>query len=331
MSLFQSEVRRVETLDLDAFPLGTTTRCALGVVHDGAGDMIRVPVLVARGSVPGPVLGITAAVHGNEVNGIPVIQKLFGGLDSSTLRGTVIGCPIMNMPAYLSNTREMNYEFDINRLMPGRPDGNAGEVYAHRLCSRLLHCFEYLIDLHTASFGRTNSLYVRADLGDETTRSMARLQQPEIIVHNEPRDGTFRGAADELGIPAITVEVGNPQRFEPARIRDSLLGVKNVLAQLGMIDHEIAVVGEEPVVCERSHWLFAEHGGLLEVFPGLTDRLCKGDRIARVSNVFGDILAEYVAPADGIVVGRATNPVCQTGARMLHLGVPQASSRPGMR
>jgi uncharacterized protein len=319
---FQAEVRRITTIDLEAFEPGTIERCALALVHDGAGDVVRIPVLVARGASDGPVMGVTAAVHGNEVNGIPVIQRLFRDLDARQLAGTLIGCPIVNMPAYLANEREMD-GFDINRLMPGRADGNAGEVYAHRFVTRLLRHFDYLIDLHTASVGRANSLYVRADLENATTRRMARLQQPEIIVHNEARDGTLRGAAADLNIAAITVELGNPLRFQPSVIVDSLVGVKNVLSHFGMIEHPITEVGDDPIECQGSYWLYAKHGGLLEVVPQLLDRLTEGSPVARVSNVFGDLLAEYPCPEDGIVVGRATNPVCQTGARVIHLGIPR--------
>jgi uncharacterized protein len=148
-----------------------------------------------------------------------------------------------------------------------------------------------------------------------------RLQQPEIIVHNEARDGTLRGAADDLDIPAITVELGNPQRFQHDVIADSLIGVKNVLSHFGMIEHPITEVGAEPIECRRSYWIYAAHGGLLEVEAKLLQRLEKGETLARVTNAFGDVVAEYEAPEDSVVVARATNPVCQTGARVVHLGI----------
>lgn len=317
---YGSEVLAVSKLDLEKVERGSFQRCVLPIVHDGAGDPIRIPIMIAKGAEPGPVMGISAAVHGNEINGIPVIQKLFRDLDPAALVGTVVGVPIVNMPAFLANEREME-GFDINRLFPGKRGGNIGEVYAARFVQRVLRHFDYLIDLHTASFGRANSLYVRADLGDPVTKRMARLQQPEIIVHNEPRDGTLRGAADDLGIPAITVEVGNPLRFEMDKIHDSLLGVKNVLADLKMIDYEVQTIGEEPIECSRSYWIHAEHGGLLDVFPRLVDTVTAGQRIARVRNVFGDLMAEYEAPDDAVVVGKAINPICQTGARVVHLGI----------
>lgn len=306
-------------LELDAVPPGAHRRLAIELIHDGAGHALHIPVMVARGVDPGPVFGVTAVVHGNEVNGIRVIQELFRSLDPKRLRGTVVGVPIVNMPAYLANSRTF-YGFDLNRVMPGRPDGNSAQVYAHRFLDRIVSRFEYLVDLHTASFGRVNSLYVRANLEQRDTAKLAALQHPEIVVHNEARDGTLREAAADRDIVAITVEVGNPLRFQSRLIRESLAGIRNVLSTLAMIPDDPDPPGEPPIFCTDSRWLYAEHGGLLEVFPELTDEVEEGELVARISNVFGDLVAEYRSPAAGIIVGRSTNPICQTGARIAHVG-----------
>jgi predicted deacylase len=321
--LFQSreDCRVVERLVLDQFVPGTHARVAVELIHDGAGHALSLPVMVARGTEDGPVFGVTAVVHGNEVNGIRVIQHLFRSLDPTQLRGTVVGVPIVNLPAYLANSRTF-YGFDLNRVMPGRPDGNAAQIYAYRFLDRIVASFEYLVDLHTASFGRINSLYVRANLDQRDTAKLAALQHPEIVVHNEARDGTLREAAADRGIVAITVEVGNPLRFQRRLIRDSLAGIKNVLSTLEMIPDEVDPPGDPPVFCTGSRWIYAQHGGLLEVFPDVTDEVEEGELIARVSNVFGDLVAEYRSPVNGVIIGRSTNPICQTGARVAHVGVP---------
>lgn len=311
----------VDRLDLDTFTPGSHARVAVELVHDGAGRSLQLPVLVARGADPGPVFGVTAAVHGNEINGVRVIQELFASLEPRSLRGTVVAVPIVSLPAYLAHARTFD-TFDLNRMMPGRPDGNAAEVYAHRFLERIVDGFEYLIDLHTASFGRVNSLYVRANLDQPQTAKLAALQHPEIVVHNEARDGTLREAAGDRNIVAITVEVGNPLRFQPRLIRESVAGIKNVLATLDMIPDGVEPPGDVPVFCTGSRWIYAAHGGLLEVFPDVTDEVAEGETLARVSNVFGDVIAEYVSPMDGIVVGRSVNPICQTGARVVHIGRP---------
>ncbi|MCA9693025.1 MAG: succinylglutamate desuccinylase/aspartoacylase family protein [Nannocystaceae bacterium] len=315
-------VVQADALDLDHLELGSLHRFRVRLVRDGLGDYLAIPVIVAQGREPGPVLGVTAAVHGNELNGIPVIQRLMAGLDVDSLCGTVVAVPIVNLPGYQENRRELVPHMDLNRLFPGRPDGNVGQIYAHRFVERVIRPLHYLIDMHTASFGRVNSLYVRADMRDPATAEMARLQSPQIIVHNEGGDGTLRSAAADLGIPAITVEVGDPQRFQLGLIRSSLIGVRNVLCHFGMIPQPGDSPALEPVFCRRSYWMYTDRGGVLEVFPRVADQVRKGELVARVTNIFGDVVREYTAPESGIVIGKSTNPVNQAGSRILHLGIP---------
>lgn len=312
----------VDRLDLDELPRASFARLWVHLVETGTGEPLRVPVMVARGHAPGPVVGITAAMHGNELNGVPIIHRLFREIDVDTLVGDVVAVPIVNMPGFDRHQREFSDKADLNRVMPGRADGNGAEVYAHRLVDRVIAKVEYLIDLHTASFGRINSLYVRVDMTNEVTRELALLQHPQIIVHNQGADGTLRAAAMARGIRAITVEVGDPQRFQAGLVQVSLVGLRNVLAHLAMLPVQQPQFHEPPVVCGRSYWLYTDVGGLLEVFPPVSTQVRKDQVVARVTSAFGDLIREYVAPEDGIVVGKSTNPVNQTGDRILHLGIP---------
>jgi hypothetical protein len=204
--------------------------------------------------------------------------------------------------------------------MPGNPQGNTAEVYASRLLERIVSRFDMLLDLHTASFGRVNSLYVRADMTDPRTAKMAYLQRPQIIVHKPASDGTLRGAAMALGIPAITVEIGNPQRWQHGLTASTLEGVVDVLAWSGHLDGGRADAGDPPVVCRSSRWMYTDRGGLLRVYPGLAAAVTAGERVATVANAFGDPIREYDSPSPGVVVGKSTNPVGQTGSRIIHIG-----------
>jgi predicted deacylase len=317
------DIPLIDELDVTAVPPGEIRRYRLRLGSDPLGRAIWSPVLVARGAEPGPTFGITAAVHGNEVNGIRVIQQLFRDIDPASLRGALVGVPVVNTLAFLELSRTFGADgFDLNRVMPGRANGNAGQVYAHRVLHRLIAKLDYLVDLHTASFGRVNSLYVRADLSHGPSRELAMQQSPEIIVHNEARDGTLRDAAMEIGVVAITVEVGDPLRFQRKLIRSSLVGLENVLDDVGMLDNEDAPREHDPVICIRSYWVYAAHSGVLEVIPGTGDHVAKGEIYARIRNVFGDEMAVYRAEEDAVVVGKSTNPICSTGARVIHLGIP---------
>jgi predicted deacylase len=314
------EPRVVEHVDLDELPRCRIARLLVELAHDALGNPVRVPVLVARGERPGPTFGLTASVHGNELNGIPVIHQLFDRLDVRALRGNVVAVVAVNVPGVVNMQRELLEGIDLNDIMPGRPEGNVAQVYAHRFLEQIVRGFDYLIDLHTASFGRANALYVRAEMTNPTTAQMAYLQRPQIILHNPPSDGTLRGAADDMGIPAITVEIGSPQQFQPTYIKRALVGLRAVLSEVGMMPHRKVKLGKKPVLCSSSQWLYTDHGGLLEVFPHVTATVAAGEVVARLGNAFGDVVREYRAPHDGIVIGKSTNPACPTGGRILHLG-----------
>ncbi|MGE0785727.1 MAG: succinylglutamate desuccinylase/aspartoacylase family protein [Sandaracinaceae bacterium] len=310
----------VDALELDRIPGGQPVRLWLELVHDGFGAPLAVPVIVIRGERPGPVFGITAGVHGNELNGVPVIHRLVQRINAEKLRGTIIAAAPINVPGFHRHQRRFPDQRDLNSTFPGRANGNLASVYANRVIDRLVKQFNFLVDLHTASFGRQNSLYVRADLHHETTAEMAHLARPEIILHNPPSDSTLRGAAAELGIPAITIEIGDPQVFQPAYIKPTLTGIRSMLSFAEMLPKRAVAPGRPAVLCSSSRWLYTDHGGLLEVFPAVAEAVAEGDLLARQRDIFGDVVREYHAPASGIVIGRSTNPVAQTGSRIVHLG-----------
>jgi predicted deacylase len=310
----------VDALELEPLARGEIHKRWVRMAQDAAGRDINVPVVVARGRRQGPVVGITAAVHGNELNGIPIIHRLMDNVDATDLKGTIVTVPVVNIPGYLREQRDFPDGKDLNRIMPGKANGNTSQSYANRFVERIVHHFDILLDLHTASFGRANSLYVRADMTRTRTAKLARLIDPQIIVHTPAGDGTLRGYAEDRGIPAITVEVGDPHRFQRGLIRSSRLGIQAVLDELGMYDHDEAAITQDAIECSHSYWIYSDVGGVLRVEPEVATQVSKGERLAVVTNLFGEKIAEYRAPEDGVVIGKSTNPVAPSGARVLHLG-----------
>jgi len=320
--------RAIDRLALDELEPGLH-RLALTLIDDATSTPVRIPLLVIRGAEPGPVVGLTAAVHGNELNGIPTIHRLFKRLPPDQVRGTVVGATIVNVPGYLRYDRLFPDERDLNRIFPGKPNGNESDVYAHRLVERLIAPLDVLLDLHTASFGRVNSYYVRADMRDPKTATMARTLGAEIIVHNEGADGTLRACADELGIAALTVEIGDPQVIDRGKVKESRVGLRDVLEELDVVDPDGERAHRTAVECDRSRWLYTDTGGILEVLPKLADEVEAGAPIAHLLDPWGQRIRTYRAPEAGVVVGRSTNPVAPTGARILHLGHVASGGRIG--
>jgi uncharacterized protein len=311
----------VDDLDLASLEPGYRWHLRWKVAEDGIGRARRIPIIVLRGKRPGPRFCVTAALHGNELNGIPVIHRALDAVAISRLRGTIIALPALNVPGMLRTMREFEDGTDLNHIMPGALNSTGAHHWAYRIADLVTSNADRLIDLHTASSGRINSLYVRADLEDEHTARMAMLQRPSIILHNPPSDRTLRGAAAEQGIPAITVEVGDPNRFQARHIRPTIGGLRAVMADLGMVGAKQRVPCPPPVICRSSAWLYTDRGGLLDGLPDINEIVEEGQVIGRQVDAYGDVVREYHAPHRGIVIGRSVNPVAPTGARLLHLGV----------
>lgn len=317
-----SEPQHTRWLEVDDFAPGTKNHAWVHVINNGLGEAIRVPIIVARGAKDGPVFGLTAALHGNELNGIPVIQQLFAELDPNELSGTVVGVLVANVPAFIEERREFTDGVDLNHIAPGKPQGDCSQLYVHRLIDRIVSRLDFLIDLHTASFGRINSYYIRADMSCSANARMARILHPDIILDHPPNGYTLRGHASQNGIRSITLELKDPHRFQFGVIDECVVGIKNILIDIGLMPGVIQPYDDEEStwVCDGSYWLYTDEGGILTVLPRLGDQIQEGDDIAVVRTVFGEVSKVIRAPESGIVIGKSVNPVNQSGSRILHLG-----------
>lgn len=298
---------------------------------DTYGQPVHVPVIVIRGHKEGPALGLIAAIHGNELNGINIIHKCLEQVDPGALKGTLIAVPGINAISITQDRRHFIDEEDLNRNFPGKATGNRSQQYTYRIMEGIVPYMDYVIDMHTASFGRVNSFYVRADMADDTLAAMAELQGADIILHSEkPSAGeasaseTLRGAAAQQGKYAITVEYGDPQVYQPDMINRGIEGIVRTMEWLGMkAGGNKGRRYKKAVHCKNSYWIYMKEGGFLEVTVEVGEKVKKGQKIALVRDGFGTIQEAYVAPEAGIVIGKSTNPANMSGGRIIHLGIVQ--------
>ena len=322
-----------EELRISSFEKGEVHRVNIQLSDNALGVPWKLPLIIIRGIEKGPTLGITAALHGDELNGISTIFKLIEEVDPKKLKGTLVLVPISNVPGYLMNQRCFSDNVDLNRMMPGKPEGSTSDLYAHYFSSKIISKFNYLLDLHTASHGRVNSLYLRADIDSDETRTLAYLQNPQIIVKKFDVSGTLRAWANKNGIPAITIEIGDSNAFQHSLINKTLEGILNTLKYLEMQEGKVKDMVTKATVCEHSYWIYSKKGGIVDVMPKLADKVRAGDVIAKVYDVFGQVKELIKADRSGIVIGKNVRPNCDAGTRILHLGVniiePDTEDIPG--
>ncbi|KAK9769264.1 putative Peptidase M14 carboxypeptidase A domain-containing protein [Seiridium cardinale] len=289
----------IATLNIDTLPKDTVLNLSLRLTHNALSE-ISVPILAYRSPKPGPTIGVVCAIHGNEINGIPVIQKLFQEIreGKKILQcGSIIGVLVLNIPGFLESERGQDGQ-DLNRLMPGKASGTAPQQYAFRVFHEIVMKFDYLVDLHTASRGRKNSLYVRADMNQPTIKQMACALQPQIIVHNSSPTGSVRGCAQSKGIHAVTIEIGDCSVFQSDLIDATFEGLCAAFSSIGVMSGEYETVSRSTHQCERSYWIFSRQAGILRVYRGLAEKLERGSIIAEIQSIFGEVLETIYAPND---------------------------------
>jgi predicted deacylase len=283
-------------------------------------DPLYVPMTVVRGERPGPTVALTAAVHGDELNGVAVIRDLLndGDLTPERIAGTVVAIPVVNVPGFIRQSRLLPDRRDLNRSFPGSDGGSLTARLAHLLYTEVVQPADYLLDLHTAGGERSNHPQVRVDLGHAPSYALAKLFGCPLTIHGRGPAGSLRRAAAEAGVPAITYEAGAPRVFERRHIDDGLTGCRNVLLALGVIPGE----PQEPPVrltVKKTSWLRAQAGGMIDLQVGLGEPVTRGQTISINTNPFGRERSQLVAPWAGVVLGLSRLPLVHPGDAVCHL------------
>jgi uncharacterized protein len=314
-------------------PPGESAEIRLEVSELYTADPLYVPVTVVRGLRPGPTLFLTAAVHGDELNGVAMIRGLLLDHDLSGMAGSLIAVPVVNVPGFLTQSRTLPDGRDLNRSFPGSADGSFTARLAHRAFQDVLQRSDYGIDLHTAGGDRANYPHVRADLDDPGAARLAAAFGAPVVIHGKGPKGSLRRVATEAGVPTVVYEAGSARVFERRFIDAGLAGVLNVLRGLGMLPDgsgaapgsaagSAGAAGETPsfqLRVDRSTWLRAGAGGILDLRVSLGDAVKKGQVISVNTNPFGRERSQLVSPAGGIVIGLTRSPLVHPGDPICHL------------
>ena len=287
-----------------------------------ADNSASVPVLVVNGVNPGPTLCLTAAVHGDELNGIEIVRRTVHEVDAEKLSGAVIGVPIVNFQGFRRASRYLPDRRDLNRYFPGRAKGSYASRVAHSFFNRVItHC-DYLIDIHTGSLSRTNLPQIRANLLDPEIASLAEKMGPIVVLQSQGAIGTLRRAATEAGIPAVTIEAGAPNNLQKDAVETGVKSISSALSSLELSPSSKPFWkrSAEPVFYQ-STWIRAKVGGILFSKIELGDSVKKDTVLGLISDPITNESSEIIAPFDGRVIGMALNQVMYPGYAAYHIGL----------
>jgi predicted deacylase len=281
---------------------------------------VSLAVHVVHGNEPGPTLFVSAAVHGDEINGVEVIRRLLRVEELSRLKGTLLCIPVVNAYGFIARSRYLPDARDLNRSFPGNPTGPLASRLAYILMQEVVSRSNLGIDLHTAAANRTNLPQIRSAFKTSVERDIAEAFGAPIMLTAPERDGSLREAARKLGIPVVVYEGGEGLRFDEFAIRVGVRGILGVMQRTGMIDLPQDQGGHErPIHATSSSWLRAPEGGVLLAYKTTGDTIEPGEVIGAVANPYEDVETEIRAPKRGMIIGRTRLPVVNLGDALFHI------------
>ncbi|QAU11910.1 succinylglutamate desuccinylase/aspartoacylase family protein [Halorubrum sp. BOL3-1] len=301
---------------------GETEEFRYPVSETYLGDPVRIPVTIINGSRPGPTVFLSAAIHGDELNGIEVVREVSQEWDHSDVCGTLVCLPVLNVQGFVTQERYLPiYERDLNRAFPGKQDSTGSNRIAYRIYRNFIEPCDLGLDFHTSTRGRTNMFHVRADMDDEGAARLARAFGTNLIMAGEGSSGMLRREATDGGVPTVTLEMGEAHRFERELIDHALKGVRSVFAEYGIYQQEtVRWPGWRTVIDDWSEktWLRADSGGIVEMYYEQGELVHEDEVICRIANPFKSDATVVEAPFTGILVGVLENPVVYPGNPLCH-------------
>ncbi len=307
-------------IDGHEIPAGTRRTLELPMGNLITHTELHMPVHVIHGRRDGPRLFISAAIHGDELNGIEIIRRLLTTPQVRHLNGTLVAVPMVNIHGVIQHSRYLPDRRDLNRVFPGSPNGSLAGRLAHLFIEKIVRHCTHGIDLHTGAIHRSNLPQVRANLDDPATEALARVFGTPVMINAALRDGSLREVAAELGITMLLYEAGEGLRFDELSIRAGVRGILQVMRELGMLPrssrprHRV-----EPFVARSSSWTRAPESGIMRTRKALGALVKKDEPLALIADPFGENETPVLAHQDGIVIGRTNLPLVNAGDALFHI------------
>ncbi|MFT4046633.1 MAG: succinylglutamate desuccinylase/aspartoacylase family protein [Solimonas sp.] len=281
---------------------------------------VALPVRVLRGREPGPTLFVSAALHGDEINGVEIIRRLLLQRAMKHLRGTLLAVPVVNTLAFVHQSRYLPDRRDLNRSFPGSDKGSLAARLAHLFLKEIVGRAQYGVDLHTGAIHRPNLPHIRGDLDNPETVRLAKAFGVPLVLNSPTTPGTLRQYTTAHGIPVLLYEAGEALRFDELAIRTGVRGLLNVLAALGMLpDGARPAPLAEPVIARSSSWVRAPASGVLRSQVALGEEVRKGQLLGIVGDPIGSSEVPVLASAHGVIIGSVALPLTYEGEALFHL------------
>lgn len=289
---------------------------------------VDVPIIIERSKKPGPVMLITAGIHGDEINGVEVVRQIIVKEINKPARGTIICIPIINVFGFLNMTREFPDGRDLNRVFPGAKNGSLASRFAYQFVHKILPVADFCMDFHTGGASRFNAPQIRIKKGEEMAMHYARIFNASFTIISKTITKSYRETCAKQGKPVLLFEGGKSKDSNKDVARQGVEGIMRILAHFEMLKpkFEVPEPKGETICIENSTWMRAKYSGLLHVKIPCGKHVERGEYIATITDPYGKLRHKVKAPNEGYIINVNESPIVYQGDAIFHISIARDSN-----
>ncbi len=286
---------------------------------------VEVPVIIERSKIPGPVVLLTAGIHGDEINGVEIVRQIISKGINKPAKGTIICIPVVNIFGFLNLAREFPDGRDLNRVFPGTKHGSLASRFAYQFVEKVLPLANFCLDFHTGGASRFNVAQIRMKKGDEESIKYAKIFNAPFTIHSKTITKSFRETCSKLGVPVLLFEGGKSLNNNKEIAKTGVEGAMRILSYFEMLDSKFEYPDPvtQTLIIENSFWIRAKYSGLLHVKIPCGKHVEKGEYLAAITDPYGKFTHKIKAANEGYIININEAPIVYQGDAVFHISLPQ--------
>ena len=293
---------------------------------------LHIPIIVERSKKEGPVVLLTAGLHGDEINGTEIVRELIVKKINKPKRGTIICIPVINIFGFVNQTREFPDGRDLNRIFPGSKTGSLASQFAYYILKEIIPHIDYAIDFHAGGAQRFNAPQIRIVPNNAELKTLSDVFGAPFTLYSNNISGSFRSSCDKMNVKMLLFEGGKSVDINNGVTKEAVEGTKRFLTHFDMLKnkHEISKP-HQTIYIETSDWIRANFSGMFHGLKQIGSYVTKGELLAKISDPFGKVSHKLKAPHAGYLINVNDAPIVYQGDAVFHISTKLENDEEGIK
>jgi len=315
-----TQTESFQILDKEILP-GETKTVNLKIAQLHTMTELKIPIIVSHSNKKGPVVLLSAGLHGDEFNGVETVRQIIRKKINRPKAGTIICIPLVNVFGFVNQSREFPDGRDLNRVFPGSANGSLASQFAYNLMEHIIPKVDYVVDFHAGGRSRFNVSQIRIEENQPELEALAAAFQSPFLLYSKNIEGSFRESCDKLGKKYLLFEGGKSLDINSGIVDQAIEGTIRLLAHLEMLHEKFEPnpVENPMIYIEDSTWLRADVSGLFQSISSPGTYVEAEQTIAWITDPYGSMEIPVLAPHSGYIINENQGAIIFQGDAIFHI------------